>query len=107
MTAERRAAIANLHPAGLEIRVLGPLEVITPGGDAVAVNGQKLRTLLAALALHAGQVIVADGTPEAARRIERVLTTDPGMGVVRHADAGYEEAIEFAEQNDVKIPMRK
>lgn len=57
--------------------------------------------------LHAGQVIVADGTPEAARRIERVLTTDPGMGVVRHADAGYAEAIEFAEKNDVKIPMVK
>src|SRR5215204_6067468 len=55
--------------------------------------------------LHAGQVIVADGTPEAARRIERVLTTDPGMGVVRHADAGYERAIEFAEKNDVKIPI--
>ena len=57
--------------------------------------------------LHAGQVIVADGTPEAAKRIERVLTTDPGMGVVRHVDAGYDEAIEFAEKNDVKIPMRK
>jgi len=57
--------------------------------------------------LHAGQVIVADGTPEAAKRIERVLTTDPGMGVVRHADAGYTEAIEFAEANDVKIPMTK
>ena len=57
--------------------------------------------------LHAGQVIVADGTPEAARRIERVLTTDPGMGVVRHVDAGYDEAIEFAEKNDVKIPMMK
>ena len=56
--------------------------------------------------LHAGQVIVADGTPEAAKRIERVLTTDPGMGVVRHADAGYEEAIEFARENDVKIPKR-
>lgn len=55
--------------------------------------------------LHAGQVIVADGTPEAAKRIERVLTTDPGMGVVRHVDAGYEEAIEFAAENDVKIPM--
>ncbi|MFM9905329.1 MAG: urocanate hydratase [Pyrinomonadaceae bacterium] len=55
--------------------------------------------------LHAGQVVVADGTPEAARRIERVLTTDPGMGVIRHADAGYEEAIEFANRNDVKIPM--
>jgi urocanate hydratase len=55
--------------------------------------------------LHAGQVIVADGTPEAARRIERVLTTDPGMGIIRHADAGYESAIEFAAANDVKLPM--
>ena len=52
-------------------------------------------------------MIVADGTPEAARRIERVLTTDPGMGVIRHADAGYDEAIELAEKNDVKVPMRK
>ncbi len=56
--------------------------------------------------LHAGQVIVADGTPAAARRIERVLTTDPGMGIIRHADAGYDQAIEFAEKNDVAIPMR-
>ena len=56
--------------------------------------------------LHAGQVIVADGTPEAARRIERVLTTDPGMGVIRHADAGYEEAIEFAEKNRITLPIR-
>jgi urocanate hydratase len=55
--------------------------------------------------LHAGQVIVADGTPEAAARIERVLTTDPGMGVIRHADAGYADAIEFAEKNDVNIPI--
>ncbi|MBX3289652.1 MAG: urocanate hydratase [Acidobacteria bacterium] len=55
--------------------------------------------------LHAGQVIVADGTPEAAARIERVLTTDPGMGVIRHVDAGYEEAIEFAKTSDVKIPI--
>ena len=57
--------------------------------------------------LHAGQVIVADGSPEAARRIERVLTTDPGMGVIRHADAGYEEAIEFAKEKGVKVPMGK
>ena len=55
--------------------------------------------------LHAGQVIVADGTPEAAKRIERVLTTDPGMGVIRHADAGYEEATEFAMENGVVLPM--
>ncbi|GAB4280091.1 MAG: urocanate hydratase [Candidatus Promineifilaceae bacterium] len=57
--------------------------------------------------LHAGQVIVADGTPEAAARLERVLTVDPGMGVVRHADAGYERAIEVAKERGVKIPMLK
>jgi urocanate hydratase len=56
---------------------------------------------------HAGQVIVADGTPEAARRLERVLTTDPGMGVVRHADAGYPEAIAAAKRHGIKIPMIK
>jgi urocanate hydratase len=54
---------------------------------------------------HAGQVIVADGTPEAARRLERVLTTDPGLGVVRHADAGYESAIEAAKRHGIKMPM--
>lgn len=54
---------------------------------------------------HAGQVIVADGTPEAARRIERVLTSDPGMGVIRHVDAGYPEAIEFAASHGVRVPM--
>ncbi len=57
--------------------------------------------------LHAGQVIVADGTPEAAKRIERVLTTDPGMGIIRHADAGYKKATEFADANNVILPMRK
>lgn len=55
--------------------------------------------------LHAGQVIVADGTDAAARRLERVLTTDPGLGVARHADAGYERAIDFARQQNIKIPM--
>lgn len=56
---------------------------------------------------HAGQVIVADGTPEAAARIKRVLTTDPGMGIVRHADAGYEEAITAAHLHHLKMPMLK
>jgi urocanate hydratase len=55
--------------------------------------------------LHAGQVTVADGTDEMAKRIERVLTTDPGMGIIRHADAGYEEAKEFAKKNGVTVPM--
>ena len=54
---------------------------------------------------HAGQVTVADGTKEMAARIERVLTNDPGIGVARHADAGYPEAIEFARKTGVKIPM--
>jgi urocanate hydratase len=55
--------------------------------------------------LHAGQVIVADGSEAAARRLQRVLTTDPGMGVARHADAGYPEAVEFAQKQGIKIPM--
>jgi urocanate hydratase len=54
---------------------------------------------------HAGMVIVADGTPEAAARLERVLTTDPGMGIARHVDAGYPEAIAAARQRGVRIPM--
>ena len=56
---------------------------------------------------HAGQVIVADGTPEAAQRLERVLTTDPGMGIVRHADAGYPIAIQAAKRHGIKMPMLK
>jgi urocanate hydratase len=56
---------------------------------------------------HAGQVIVADGTLEAARRLERVLTTDPGLGIVRHADAGYEQAIQAAKRHGIKMPMLK
>ena len=54
---------------------------------------------------HAGQVIVADGSPEAARRLERVLTTDPGMAVVRHADTGYEKAIQAARAHGIQMPM--
>jgi len=56
---------------------------------------------------HAGQVIVADGTPEAAERLQRVLTTDPGLGVVRHADAGYDIAIDTAKRTGIKMPMLK
>jgi urocanate hydratase len=57
--------------------------------------------------LHAGMVVVADGTPDAARRLQRVLTSDPGMGVVRHADAGYPRAIEVARERGVRIPMAR
>lgn len=57
--------------------------------------------------IHAGQVVVADGTPLAAEKIERVLTNDPGTGVMRHVDAGYERAIEVAEERGLRIPMRE
>ncbi len=58
--------------------------------------------------IHAGQVIVADGTDDMAKRLERVLTNDPGTGVMRHVDAGYDEAIKFANKHDdIKIPMRE
>jgi urocanate hydratase len=56
--------------------------------------------------IHAGQVCVADGTPLAAAKLERVLTNDPGMGILRHADAGYDEASEVARDRGVRIPMQ-
>ncbi|HEC79337.1 MAG TPA: urocanate hydratase, partial [candidate division WOR-3 bacterium] len=57
--------------------------------------------------IHAGQVLVCDGTEEMAKRIERVLTNDPGIGIVRHSDAGYEEAAAFAKEKGIKIPLAK
>jgi len=56
---------------------------------------------------HAGMVVVADGTDLAAEKLERVLTSDPGMGVIRHVDAGYERAIEVAAERGLRIPMRE
>ncbi len=99
-------------------------EAMKDGSDAIA-DWPVLNALLNAVAgatwvsyhhgggvgmgysLHAGMVVVADGTPEAAKRLERVLTTDPGLGVVRHADAGYEAAIKFAKEHGIKMPMLK
>jgi len=57
--------------------------------------------------IHAGMCLVADGTPEAEKRLVRVLTTDPGIGIVRHADAGYEKAIRVAKEKGIKMPMLK
>jgi len=57
--------------------------------------------------LHAGMVVVADGTADADERLQRVLTCDPGIGVARHADAGYPDAIAVAEREGVRIPMRE
>jgi urocanate hydratase len=55
---------------------------------------------------HAGMVVVADGTADAARRLERVLTSDPALGVMRHVDAGYLEAIDFQKQHGPRVPHR-
>jgi urocanate hydratase len=55
--------------------------------------------------IHAGQVCVADGSAMAGQKIERVLTNDPAMGVIRHVDAGYDQAVEVAEATDVRTPM--
>jgi Urocanate hydratase len=57
--------------------------------------------------IHSGQVSVADGTELAAQKLERVLTNDPGMGVIRHCDAGYDDAVEVAEDRGVRVPMRE
>jgi urocanate hydratase len=57
--------------------------------------------------IHAGQVTVADGTPLAAEKLARVLTNDPAMGVIRHVDAGYDEAIAVAETRGVRVPMKE
>jgi len=55
---------------------------------------------------HAGMVVVADGSDNSKRRLERVLTSDPGIGILRHADAGYSRAIEFAVANSIELPMQ-
>jgi urocanate hydratase len=55
---------------------------------------------------HAGMVVVADGSENSKRRLARVLTSDPGMGILRHADAGYSRAIEFAAAHHIDIPIR-
>jgi urocanate hydratase len=57
------------------------------------------------MSLHAGMVVVADGTPEADRRLRRVLLSDPGTGVMRHADAGYAEAVRAARERGVDLPF--
>jgi len=97
-------------------------EAMRDGSDAVA-DWPILNALLNAVAgatwvsvhhgggvgmgysIHAGMVVVADGTADAAARLQRVLTTDPGTGVMRHADAGYPRAIEVARERGVRTPL--
>ena len=82
--------------------ILNALLNTAAGADLVAVhNGGGVGI---GYSTHAGALVVCDGTEDAERRIERVLTTDPGMGVVRHADAGYEDAIRFAKEHNVRMP---
>ena len=76
-----------------------------PSGPNVRVQG-RLSGVGIGNSLHAGQVIVADGTPEMRVRLERVLTNDPGIGVARHADAGYDIAVRTAEEQGIQLPMR-
>jgi urocanate hydratase len=73
------------------------------GADLVAVhNGGGVGI---GYSTHAGMIVIADGTKEAEKRIEKVLTVDPGIGIARHVDAGYEEAVSFARKKDINIPM--
>ncbi len=82
--------------------LLNALVNTAAGADLIAVhNGGGVGI---GYSTHAGALVVCDGTPEAERRIQRVLTTDPGLGVVRHADAGYEDAVRFAKDHGIRMP---
>ena len=82
--------------------ILNALINTAGGADLIAVhNGGGVGI---GYATHAGALVVCDGTPEAETRIQRVLTTDPGIGVVRHADAGYEDAVRFAKEHGIRMP---
>jgi len=85
--------------------ILNALVNTAAGADLIAVhNGGGVGI---GFSTHAGALVVCDGSPEAERRIQRVLTTDPGLGVVRHADAGYDDAIRFAAEHGIRMPMRE
>ncbi|UCF08059.1 MAG: urocanate hydratase, partial [Thermoplasmata archaeon] len=83
--------------------LLNALLNCSAGADSVSIhNGGGVGI---GLSTHAGMVVVADGTSETRERIERVFTTDPGIGILRHADAGYERAIEIAKKSGIRMPM--
>lgn len=85
--------------------ILNALLNCAAGADSISVhNGGGVGI---GLSTHAGMVVIADGTKEAEERIERVFTADPGIGIVRHADAGYEKAVEIAKKSKIKMPMLK
>ena len=79
----------------------------SPAASTLRIElARKRRRVKVGTALHAGMVVVADGTAAAARRLQRVLTTDPATGILRHADAGYEDALAAARQHGLAIPTR-
>jgi urocanate hydratase len=83
--------------------LLNALLNCSAGADSISVhNGGGVGI---GLSTHAGMIVIADGTKDAEERIERVFTTDPGIGIVRHADAGYEKAVQIAKEKGIKIPM--
>src|SRR5947199_390922 len=89
--------------AGLRCHVILPIFNTAAGASWVSIhNGGGVGI---GYSQHAGMVVVADGTDESDRRLERVLTSDPGLGVVRHADAGYEKAAAFARERGIQRPM--
>ncbi len=92
LSAYRRAAPWNTPASGCAERA----------GECQTARGVGI-----GYSIHAGMVIVADGTREADERLARVLTCDPGSGVVRHADAGYPEALSTAREHGVRIPMQE
>jgi urocanate hydratase len=85
--------------------ILNAMLNVACGADLVAIhNGGGVGI---GYSTHAGMVVIADGTEDSAQKLERVLTCDPGLGIVRHADAGYEQAIKFAKAKKIKMPMIK
>ena len=110
-TAVLNELVSRYFTKHLEVhRSAGAFDFVSQQSDQIRARLNQTEDALKALkavGAHAGQVTVADGTDAMAKRIERVLTNDPGIGVARHVDAGYEEAREFAERKGVRIPMRE
>jgi urocanate hydratase len=85
--------------------LLNALLNCSAGADLIAIhNGGGVGI---GYSTHAGMMVVCDGTKEAEEKIKRVFTVDPGIGIIRHADAGYRKAITFAKKNEIKMPMQK
>ena len=95
----------DASPHTVDMSLADSLAICAAGADSVQIhNGGGVGI---GLSTHAGMVVVCDGAKETDDRIKRVFTTDQGMGVVRHADAGYDESIELVKKTDLCVPMIK